>query len=116
LVVEDDPHARELFRTTLLQAGYGVVAVEDGFDALLFLETHVPAAVVLDLGLVRVSGLDVFREMRVRGISGHVPVIVVTGAVPPGIEHEGFACILGKPIAPDDLVETVRRCIRAAGR
>ena len=61
LVVEDDAGTRELYRTTLRNAGYAVVGVEDGVDALRFLELNTPAAVVLDLGLPRLPGQDVGR-------------------------------------------------------
>ena len=63
LVVEDDPQTREMFRMALRSEGYKVVAVEDGVDALNYLETHIPAAVVLDLGLPRLHGRDVLAEM-----------------------------------------------------
>ena len=51
LVVEDDRQARELFRSTLRIAGYAVVAVEDGFDALTYLDTHRLLPPSFDLGL-----------------------------------------------------------------
>lgn len=116
LVVEDDPATRELYRVTLRDAGHAVVAVEDGLDALHFLEATTPDAVVLDLGLPRLSGHDVYREMEAQGVADLVPVVVVTGDAPPGIENEGFACVLRKPIDPDALVATVQSCIRAARR
>jgi CheY-like chemotaxis protein len=66
LVVEDDPQLRELFKTVLRAAGYAVVAVEDGADALRRLEHAVPSVVVLDLALPRVDGRDVHRELKSR--------------------------------------------------
>lgn len=115
LVVEDDPGTRALYRTILREAGHLVVAVDDGVDALRFLETTTPDAVVLDLGLPRLSGQDVYREMQAQGMAHVVPVVVVTGNAPSGIEQQGFACVLRKPLDPDDLVATVQRCIREAG-
>lgn len=79
LVVEDDRHTRELFRTTLRAEGFNVVAVEDGIEALTYLDTHTPSAVVLDLGLPRLHGRDVLAEMGAQGLTRMVPVIVVTG-------------------------------------
>lgn len=112
LVVEDDPQIRELHRTALRNAGYGVVAVEDGLDALNYLDTHTPpAAVVLDLGLPRVQGEDVQREMAAMGLGGRVPVIVVTGEEK-RIDDAGFACVLRKPISPDRLVGAVDDCLK----
>ena len=69
LVVEDDRQARELFKTALRAEGYNVVAVGDGVDALTYLDTHTPAAVVLDLGLPRLHGRDVLLEMILLALS-----------------------------------------------
>ncbi len=109
LVVEDDPPLREMYRSALTAAGYAVFAVEDGVDALRFIETHTPAAVVLDLGLPRLPGGDVQREMAAQGLSA-IPIIVVTGD-PASVDEHDVACLLRKPIDPDALVEAVRRCL-----
>jgi CheY-like chemotaxis protein len=112
LVVEDDPQARELYRNALQHQGrYTVFAVEDGLDALQYLESEKPAAVVLDLGLPRLPGRDVLVEMTVRGMTREIPVIVVTGLAPTGLPEETFGCILQKPVSSDQLVEAVDRCI-----
>ena len=110
LVVEDDPPLRELYRTALTSAGYAVVAVEDGVDALRFVETQTPAAVVLDLGLPRLHGLDVYRELAAQGMTSYVPIIVVTGDAA-GISEKDFACVIRKPTRPDSVVEAVHNCL-----
>src|SRR5690349_7457440 len=54
LVVEDDEGLRRLYRATLSAAGYAVVAVADGIDALRYVDlVRAPDAVVLDLQLPR---------------------------------------------------------------
>lgn len=111
LVVEDDPAARELFRTTLRAEGYAVIAVENGLAALRHLEHTVPAAVVLDLGLPLVGGTDVHHEMAARGWSATVPIILVTGSCEP-INEADYSCVLRKPVDPTDLVTAVARCLR----
>src|SRR2546426_6854378 len=79
LVVEDDPHLRHLYRSALTLAGYIVVSVEDGVDALRHVEADVPGLVVLDLGLPRLSGRDVQRELAAHAETQSIPVIVVSG-------------------------------------
>jgi two-component system, NtrC family, phosphoglycerate transport system response regulator PgtA len=116
LVVEDDRQTRELHRTALTQAGYSVVAVEDGIDALRYLDSHEPpAAVVLDFGLPRLHGRDLHREMLAHRVTESVPVIVVTGddAV---INEREFACVLRKPVDPGKLVAAVEDCLRSRMR
>ena len=81
-------------------------------DALTYLDTHKPAAVVLDLGLPRLPGRDVLNEMAAHGLTRQVPVIVVTGEPISGLDMRDFACVLKKPTSPEELIETVRRCLR----
>lgn len=114
LVVEDDRDTRELYRTALTAAGYAVVAVEDGFDALRILEQTRPAAVVLDLGLPRLRGLDVAREMAAHSGLQQVPIVVVTGD-PGDVNEKEFACVLRKPINPDRLISAVIDCLHSLG-
>jgi DNA-binding response OmpR family regulator len=114
LVVEDDRQARELFRTTLRAEGYSVVAVEDGIDALAYLDLHMPAAVVLDLGLPRLHGRDVLAEMGAHGLTRVIPVIVVTGESKPLLNELDYACVLRKPVGPEELIASVRGCIEKA--
>jgi CheY-like chemotaxis protein len=110
LVVEDDPELRTLYRTTLRSAGYAVFAVDDGLDALEYVEQTVPAAVVLDLGLPRLHGLDVQRELASQPHTQHIPIVVVTGESG-NINERDFSCVLRKPIQPDALVSAIENCL-----
>src|SRR5688572_2973460 len=92
LVVEDDPHLRTLYRLTLAQAGYAVVAVGVGVDALRHLEVATPDAVVHDIGLPRLEGHDVKREMAAHARTSHIPIVVVTGSETP-IQDADYACV-----------------------
>jgi DNA-binding response OmpR family regulator len=116
LVVEDDLLLRVFYRTVLKNAGYQVVAVEDGLDALAWVEQQTPGAIVLDLSLVRVSGRDVQRELRARAETRQIPIIVVTGADDIGDLNEAeLACVLHKPVTGEALVDAVSRCLHRRG-
>jgi DNA-binding response OmpR family regulator len=110
LVVEDDQQTRDLYRAALNAAGYAVVAVPDGLDALRVMEQSPPAAVVLDLGLPRLHGSDVAAEMASQSPLKSVPVIVVTGDAG-DIDTRRFACVLHKPIDTTDLINAVMKCL-----
>jgi DNA-binding response OmpR family regulator len=112
LVVEDDAPLREFYRTTLRHADYRVVAVEDGFDALTWIEQHTPDIIVLDLALVRVSGRDVQRELRAHAETRDIPIVVVTGDDTSDLNKRELACVLQKPVTGDALVEVVDRCLK----
>lgn len=103
-----------MFRSALRAEGYSVVAVEDGIDALNYLDSHTPSAVVLDLGLPRLHGRDVLAEMGAQGLTRMVPVIVVTAESHPLLNELDYACVLRKPIGPDELIASVRGCIEKA--
>ena len=109
LIVDDDRSVRELFREALRIEGYDVRTASDGMSALSQIEQEVPDAIVLDLGLPHVSGVDLLRELRARPEMELVPVIVVTGTdweLPHGV-----AATLRKPVNPDALVSTLQRAI-----
>lgn len=114
LVVEDDPALRQLYRATLREAGYLVMDVEDGVAALRTLDTHRPSAVVLDLGLPRLNGRDVHREMQSHEDMRSIPVVVVTGSDTSDLNEAEFASVLRKPLHPDRLLTAVQDCIGRA--
>lgn len=107
---------RELYRTTLRAAGYAVVAVSDGIDALRRVEREAPDAVVLDLGLPQLNGRDVQRELKSAPDTRHIPIVVVSGNDTSDLNPDDFACVLNKPISADALVDAVQNCIRRPWR
>lgn len=116
MVVEDDSGLRNLYRAALTSAGYAVIAVEDGVDALRRIDAQAPSAVVLDWSLPRLSGRDVHGELRARVDTRDLPVILVTGTDISAIDPADFACVLRKPIDTDRLVSAVEDCLRRARR
>jgi len=113
LIIEDDPRLRELFRRTLAAVGHAVVAVEDGLDALRRIDDgFTPDAVVLDLALPRLGGLDFYQEVS-RGASRRIPVVVVTGT-DTAFDENDFASVLRKPVDLDALIAAIDDCLRSA--
>ena len=117
LIVEDDAHLRLLYRAALTAAGYAVVAVEDGVDALRHIEHgSVPDIVLLDLDLPRLAGRDLHRELQAHSTTRGIPVVVITGTDTANFDHATFACVLQKPIDVDDVICAVENCLRKARR
>src|SRR3954451_18938587 len=106
LLVEDDTDLREMFRTALRFEGFDVQEAADGYEALRLLEDEVAKLVVLDLRMPFVDGIEVLREMQSRR---RVPVVVVT-ASDEDVSQFDVECVLRKPVTPDTLVTTVKRC------
>jgi CheY-like chemotaxis protein len=117
LIVEDDPALRALYRVALTGAGYAVVTVEDGIDALRHLEMgHVPDLVLLDLELPRLGGHDLHRELQAHSFTQDIPVVVVSGTDTADLDPAAFACVLRKPVDVEQIVAAVENCLRTSRR
>ena len=101
-----------MYRYALKNAGYRVVDVEDGGDALRQVEREPPSAVVLDLRLPRVSGRDVHRELASSQATRRIPIVVVTGTETDDLDANDFAAILHKPVHAETVVEVVDHVLR----
>ena len=110
LIVEDDADLRRMFRTALSFAGYRVLEAGDGMHALGILDRDPPDLVILDLGLPLVSGQVVQQEIAAQAHMRDIRVVVVTG-MPGSHEEMKVACVLRKPVSPDELIEAVRKCL-----
>jgi two-component system response regulator MprA len=76
LVVEDDRAVREAVRRALTLGGYEVQVAEDGEQAIEMVVQGVPDAVVLDVGLPGIDGLEVCRRLRLLG--NRVAILILT--------------------------------------
>ncbi|MBP1151855.1 response regulator transcription factor [Methylocaldum sp. RMAD-M] len=119
LIVEDDALLGDGLRAGLKQAGFTADWVRDGVSARLALETERFAAVVLDLGLPKLAGLDLLRQLRVA--QDPVPVLILTArdAVADRIAglDAGADDYLVKPCDLGELAARLRALIRrSAGR
>ena len=113
LIVEDDEDLRRLFRTALALAGFDVIEAGDGLEALHRIDSGLPDLVVLDLMLPGVSGLVVQQELAAQAMTRRIPIVVITGSAidPTNLE---VACLLRKPVTPDQLIGTVQKCLAEA--
>jgi two-component system, OmpR family, response regulator MprA len=116
LVVDDDRAVREALRRTLTLAGYEVELAEDGEQAVERLAQSVPDAVVLDVGLPGIDGLEVCG--RVRRLGHRVPILMLTArdAVSDRIDglDVGADDYMVKPFDVGELQARLRALLRRA--
>ena len=112
LVADDDRDIRELVAVKLRQAGYAVLAVQDGAAALSVLLEQRPDLAVLDVMMPGLSGLDVCRTVRGSAATASIPVILLTAKAQEGDVERGFAVgaddYVVKPFSPRELVSRVQ--------
>jgi CheY-like chemotaxis protein len=117
LVVDDDPDILNLFATALGLCGASVLSAASARQALAFLGTVVPDALVSDLAMPDKDGLWLVGEMRKlpRHRGGRVPAIAVTAhgrAYSQTVALQaGFQAYLTKPVEPEDLCSAVARLL-----
>ena len=117
LVVDDDRAVRESLRRSLTFNGYDVDLATDGLDALDKLAARRPDAVVLDVMMPRVGGLETCRRLRADG--DDVPILVLTARDSVADRVAGLDAgaddYLVKPFALEELLARLRALLRRTG-
>ena len=113
LVVDDEPKITQLVRDYLERAGFAVLVAYDGKKALSLAKTERPDAVILDLGLPQLDGLDFTREFRK---TSNAPIIMLTARSEESDKLIGLELgaddYMTKPFSPKELVARVRVVFR----
>ncbi|MEA2335895.1 MAG: two-component system, OmpR family, response regulator MprA [Solirubrobacteraceae bacterium] len=117
LVVDDDRAVRDALRRVLTLAGYEVQVAEGGSEAIEAVVQAVPDAVVLDLGMPDVDGLEVCERLRMLG--NRVPILMLTARVEISDRVAGLDAgaddYLVKPFDVDELKARLRALLRRTG-
>jgi CheY-like chemotaxis protein len=118
LIIEDNPHDREIFRLALEQSDYQVVTVASWGDGLEALGKRPADLILLDLILPGDTGWTAAEELRGDATTASIPIIIVSAHVVPQLDSRlrnlGVECCLEKPLDPDDIVTQVNRLIGPA--
>lgn len=113
LVVEDDRRIRDLLRRGLLFEGYTIDTAEDGETALRVAREMVPDAIILDVMLPKLDGLEVCRRLR---SASNVPILMLTArdSVQDRVTglDAGADDYMVKPFAFDELLARLRALFR----
>jgi two-component system OmpR family response regulator len=107
IVVDDDPHIRELMSLYLRNEGYEVLEAGNGGEAVTLLKAHAVSLVILDIMMPGMDGWELARYIRERS---EIPMLMVTAKGEPLDKYKGFQ--IGADdylVKPFDLLELVMR-------
>ena len=116
LVVEDEPVLRDQLAAELRDAGYAVDVAADGAEGLYAVTEYPIDLAIVDLGLPRVSGLDLIRKARASG--KRIPVLVLTARDRWQDKVEGLQAgaddYVTKPFQTEEVLARVQALLRRA--
>lgn len=116
LIIEDEPAQREVLSYNLNAEGYRVTLAENGEQGLLMVEEDTPDVIVLDWMLPHVSGIEICRQLKTRGDTRLIPIIMLSARSEEvdkvrGLET-GADDYVVKPYAVVELMARVRTQLR----
>lgn len=117
LIVDDDPHIREVLVFAFAKAGIETREAADGEDALALIDREPPDLVVLDINMPRMDGLELCRRLRA---AGDLPILFLSSRDDEldrvlGIEL-GADDYVVKPFSPREVVARAQAILRRAAR
>lgn len=123
LVVEDEVDVADLLRYNLHKEGYNVILAGTGIQGLEMASQHRPDAILLDLMLPGMNGLEVCRKLRQENELKDVAVLILTAKGETSERVKGLETgaddYVTKPFSPKELIlrlKAVLRRVRAAGK
>jgi DNA-binding response OmpR family regulator len=118
LVADDDADIRDLVAFKLEQAGFDVIAVEDGQTALEQARSRQPTLAVLDVSMPGLSGIDVCKMLRADPATAGILIIMLTARVQEQDVEGGFSAgaddYVTKPFSPRELVSRIQALLSRA--
>lgn len=112
-IVDDDESIRRATLSLLRSAGFATVAFSDAESFLGSATRAAAACLVADMRMPGMSGLELYRALAASGEA--IPTVLIT-AYPEDFTRSrareaGISCLLGKPFAPDELLECIRKAL-----
>ena len=120
LYVEDNPANLELVEQLIARRpDLRLLAAADGNLGIEFARVYQPAAILMDINLPGISGLEAMKILRADPATAHIPIVALSAnAVPHDIEkalQAGFFGYLTKPIKVTQFMETLDKALRESG-
>ena len=119
VIIEDEPDTAEMYAEMMRLSGYEVVKFFGGSSAVAQIAELKPSAVVLDLMMPDISGLEVLQYMKAEPSLSDIPVIIVSGKTLPTDIDEGLkagaSVYLTKPVSFSDFKKAIDDAVTISG-
>ena len=117
LLVDDDASLLRLLSIRLSSEGYEVEAVESGQEALLAVNRFRPDAVLTDLKMAKMDGIQLLHELQQRSPGLRVMIMTAHGTIPDAVKatQGGAFGFITKPIDKEELFDLVQRAVEVSG-
>lgn len=120
LIAEDERDIRELIVITLELAGFDVVEVTNGAEAVQKAEEMMPDLILLDVRMPKMTGYEACKVLKAEVKTSDIPIVFLSAKgqeaeVNTGLEL-GASDYFLKPFAPDELIERVNRILTDHGK
>ena len=119
LVIEDNPHNLRLAELVLRKGGYAVLSATDGQSGLKLARENVPDAILMDIQMPGIDGLEVTRLLKSDMRTAMIKVLALTALAMRGDEERlrqaGCDGYLAKPYHYQELLDSLSRLLGAAG-
>jgi DNA-binding response OmpR family regulator len=113
ILVVDDEKSICLLLENFLSQDYDVVSMDDGLEALKWLEENLPDLIISDIQMTKMDGYEFLTNVRQKGFTKHTPIIMLSGK---SESKERIKCYklgaqdyLTKPFNPEELEELVKK-------
>jgi len=114
LVVEDDVRLLAILGKMIKALGFTPLCVESAEQAADAIAQATPAGILLDLGLPKMSGMELLRTLRAEAATARIPVFIMSGATDTGEARTlGALGFLKKPVSRDSISAAIRAMIAA---
>jgi DNA-binding response OmpR family regulator len=115
LVAEDDPDILQLVVYKLKRSGFEAMAAPDGLTALAAIRRFRPHAVLIDVRMPGLDGIELCRELRASPDTAKLPIVMISAQGRPQDRELAFAAgcddYVVKPFSPRELVERVQQLL-----
>src|SRR5690606_23796981 len=115
LLVDDDPHDREIYGSILCYNGFDVMCAGDGVSGIRLARRAMPDVVLLDIGLPDLHGLDLCSELRTDIDTSSIPVIALSAYAETRMGEQarlaGCTRYIEKPASPVAVLHEIEQLV-----